>query len=764
MFQSRRLRYGHQWQLDQMASFGYRIDKEGMCHGISSMAMQAFLANHLDTFDERLFLINQFSHDKLYNAVQALKKNQVFFILKTKLSLLHELGESVDEIKLAGLSEKDIRSLQRNIEARLETLVPEEKEKFNAKLHAQKMLYFRNLSQEKQMLFSLEPYFEGVTIYHDPWHFPDLFNETMPVEKLNQDSILLTPLLSSIAIEELGKIKQAQKFTGLYSKKELALFFESFQEAFSQFQANKPVAFLLSSYNHTMMLGYHPETTLWTLLDPAALPSVSFENVDDLADTVMQAFSGQEFISFGTSAFVIDYQTDETATEEKALATWLETDAMRTMHAVTPQKASFTHPKFGSWLYTASMQSDVSTATALLEAGANPNVTTEDKATPFSIATQRGDKALLKLMLDHEADINSRNKSGSTPLIIAMTKHNQEIINFLLKQKADPNKTDDNGYSPLYIAVLWNDIPTAEKLIYYGAKADTALKKDDTTPLHQAVQIGNIAMVDTLIIKGIANPDEHFATMRIDALLEIAKSHNCQEAIQILITKNNSYWGQPTSLTDLSELHFAVIFGHQPIVQLLLHYGADYKKTSHGITPLEFAKAMGREDIVKTIELKVYQDLSGSLPNSSRCEAIKKFNEIQSTSLNEFEADKAYGLFKKLDALAQALTDIVDQFADSEPKKMDKLKKAIDQAYTDYAEGNNAENVIAILKKEAGLISEKSEKSHQKQWFLYKMLVSQKNNLAVRIHNAIKEEETAKEEKTQEKESEKNRPSRPFSA
>lgn len=756
MFQSRRLRYGHQWQLDQMASFGYRIDKKGMCHGISSMAMQAFLSKHINTFDERLFLINQFSHDKLYKAVQAAKRNQILFLLQTKLNLLQELGKNQDEIKLADLSEKKIRSLQREIEAQLEILSVEEKETFDAKLQTQRKLYFKNLSHEKQLLYSIEPYFEGVTIYHDPWYFPDLFDENTQIEKLNQDSILLTPLLASIAIEELGKIKQAQKFTGLYSEEELVIYFQGLQETLTQFQATKPIAFLLNTYSHTVMIGYDPETTQWTLLDPAALPSASFEKAGDLANNIMQAFSGQEFISFGTTAFVIDSQTDTLNVEEMALDAWLKRDEMQTMHAVTPEKALYTHPKFGSWLYTAAMRGEMTQAAALLEAGADPNVKTEENATPFSIATQRGDKPLLELMLTYHADINSRNIMGITPLIIAMTKHDLEIIDFLLKQKADPNKADDNGYTPLYIAVLWNDVATAEKLIYYGANAETKLKKDDTTPLHQAVQMGNLAMVDTLIIKAIANPDEHYATMRVDDLLELARQNDRQKQMQALITKNNSYWGQPSSLTNLSELHLAVIYGHRHIVQALLNYGADYKKTSHGITPLEFAIALGREDIVQTLELKIYKDQAESASDSPRYQAIKKFNDLQE-SLSETELDKEYSVFKRLDYLAQELADIVNQFASAEPRKTHRLETAIYQAYTDYAEGKQGENIIESLKKEASSISQKSQRSHDKQGFLYKMLLSQKNNLATRIHGVIEDDE--EEETIQEKETEKNRPS-----
>ena len=136
--------------------------------------------------------------------------------------------------------------------------------------------------------------------------------------------------------------------------------------------------------------------------------------------------------------------------------------------------------------FRAAMSGDVEIMNILLEAGADPNVTTgeqpcrmedpsyceeddylgpEGQVTPFLAAAgvgwrlgiSRGREAgaieALQILLDLGADINQANQNGNTALHGAATRHSAAIIEFLVENGADLNARNIKGWTPLDIVL-----------------------------------------------------------------------------------------------------------------------------------------------------------------------------------------------------------------------------------------------------------------------------------------------------------------------
>lgn len=68
--------YGQSWLIERMQALGYHIVGEGVCFGIVSMALQAFLVNYLETFNQRLKTIESLPRSVFYNNFELLKEKR----------------------------------------------------------------------------------------------------------------------------------------------------------------------------------------------------------------------------------------------------------------------------------------------------------------------------------------------------------------------------------------------------------------------------------------------------------------------------------------------------------------------------------------------------------------------------------------------------------------------------------------------------------------------------------------------------------------
>jgi len=136
-------------------------------------------------------------------------------------------------------------------------------------------------------------------------------------------------------------------------------------------------------------------------------------------------------------------------------------------------------------------------------------------------------------------DINNRGQYGETPLLHACRSGHYELAIFLLGEGADPRISSENGDTPLHWILSFDANhmqEMAEKLLNKKANPDAPAKRysfvsapdldyEAGTPLHRAVQRGNIPAVRALLRIGASAVNEGGRTDRFTPLSLAALLH-----------------------------------------------------------------------------------------------------------------------------------------------------------------------------------------------------------------------------------------------
>lgn len=177
----------------------------------------------------------------------------------------------------------------------------------------------------------------------------------------------------------------------------------------------------------------------------------------------------------------------------------------------------------------------------LCERGANVNIKNKSGKTPLHLTIQPKNSQLVEYLVTRGADVNCKDIEDETPLIdIARNfqgKEANQLMQFLLNHGADIYATDRTGMPALLWAVRNGDHSNIKFLLSKGADAytvdhdgDTALhwavdsgkkenidilfnegihtdinkkNRDEKTPLHLAVEAGNLEIIRSLIVNNI---------------------------------------------------------------------------------------------------------------------------------------------------------------------------------------------------------------------------------------------------------------------
>ena len=200
------------------------------------------------------------------------------------------------------------------------------------------------------------------------------------------------------------------------------------------------------------------------------------------------------------------------------------------------------------------------TISILLNAGANPNLGTNQGLTPLGLAIDLKNESLATHLLSSGA-INGISKEN---LLLYTFKKNRVGVALMLAGGVTPNITDQDNNTPLIISAANGDLDSAKQLISYRANINVK-NKYGMTPLLYALKGKHWDMAEYLINSG-AN-----------------------------INSSNIY-GQ-------NALFWAAYYGNAKMVHDLLMRGANYqKKTRRGQTALQMAKALGHKEAAKMLE------------------------------------------------------------------------------------------------------------------------------------------------------------------
>ena len=115
-------------------------------------------------------------------------------------------------------------------------------------------------------------------------------------------------------------------------------------------------------------------------------------------------------------------------------------------------------------------------------------------------AAARGDAADATRLLDRGSDVDARDVEGQTPLHRASRSGSAPLVDLLIRRGAAVGARDSTLRTPLHVA---GSAEVARRLIAAGADVRAQAQRfDGFTPLHTAVEAGDLALVQVLLDNG----------------------------------------------------------------------------------------------------------------------------------------------------------------------------------------------------------------------------------------------------------------------
>ncbi|XP_037652263.1 ankyrin repeat and SOCS box protein 2-like isoform X2 [Sebastes umbrosus] len=212
----------------------------------------------------------------------------------------------------------------------------------------------------------------------------------------------------------------------------------------------------------------------------------------------------------------------------------------------------------------------------LLEAGADPDISSKNKETPLYKACELENVDMVSLILSYGATVNQRCGQGWTALHEAVSRDNTDICEMLIRARASINPPNTYSITPLIVAAQRGQMRALSYLI--GKGADVNMQTcDGVTALHEACKNGH------------------------------------KESVVVLLTKNADA-NKPTN-SGLLPLHTAAQFGHHEIVSLLVSVTSRARLRHSCVSPLHLAAEHNRHTVAAVL-LKTGADVNATLANS----------------------------------------------------------------------------------------------------------------------------------------------------
>ena len=254
----------------------------------------------------------------------------------------------------------------------------------------------------------------------------------------------------------------------------------------------------------------------------------------------------------------------------------------------------FREERYDPPLHLATDSGNISGLKKLLDECHNPNGVDFHYRTPLHYAASNGNMQALSLLLKAGAMTDVQDFNEMYPLDLAILGNHLEAVVLLTKAGAKLNSKSFGGSTALHRALEKEINPQiAVHLIRAGANVNAEDDEKDT-PLHYAVNMGNVDLVKALLKAG-ADPDAE-NSKRMNALM-IAVVKDDVKMIQILVSAGAAI-KIPKSSKVYSALHAAASHANNPeTLRQLLQAGADVNGTDEvRNTPLHYAvlRAVGK--------------------------------------------------------------------------------------------------------------------------------------------------------------------------
>jgi ankyrin repeat protein len=189
----------------------------------------------------------------------------------------------------------------------------------------------------------------------------------------------------------------------------------------------------------------------------------------------------------------------------------------------------------GSDLIAAAVEGDAEMASALLNAGVDPDATDVNGATPLIVASANGHLDIVRLLLERGAGALVTDKSGATALMYAAERGHDKVVSELLRSGARRtiNYKDSEGWTALMFASRMGRRNIVLSLIKEGASLN-AQQDQGATAMILAAAKGHDDIVRDLYYAGA---DQYLSTPEGTTTLSAAAAYKHKNIASFLAEK-----------------------------------------------------------------------------------------------------------------------------------------------------------------------------------------------------------------------------------
>lgn len=161
-------------------------------------------------------------------------------------------------------------------------------------------------------------------------------------------------------------------------------------------------------------------------------------------------------------------------------------------------------------LHVAAQWNVVDVATALLNAGIDPDYATNTQRTALHYAASFGHAEMCEVLMHHGADVNAQTKGGNTPLMVALIRPDDTYKVFKHDDSVKFDITNCHGDNALHLAVIQANIAAVGDLLPECDDIINSRNNEGKTALCLAAQLENqeeaVEMVRTLLQSSNVEP------------------------------------------------------------------------------------------------------------------------------------------------------------------------------------------------------------------------------------------------------------------
>lgn len=258
-------------------------------------------------------------------------------------------------------------------------------------------------------------------------------------------------------------------------------------------------------------------------------------------------------------------------------------------------------------LHVAVGQNDINMVKWLLEKGANLNVRGNDLMLPLHLAASMGHLEIALLLINKGAKIDADNDVRETALQVSVIRKQWDIANVLINHGANVRTVNGSGCTVLHSAAFSGNLDLVKRLIERGADL-LAIDKKGHSAIHFAVLGGSGAVLQYFLETLKFDPNIKIDGCHLDAgmtPLHYAVQLGQLDLVELLIT-----YGARVNDKDKSGRTAIHFIARQPdkynpaVLAYLLKCGADiHATTNDGEAAIHLAVGYRRDDLRQRVAL-----------------------------------------------------------------------------------------------------------------------------------------------------------------